>query len=59
MKIAVMGDAAIKIAKSVHIGRYSAGLLAGPAPTSTGVTIPNSAKFTSSCCVGQCAWFRP
>jgi hypothetical protein len=41
-----VSDAAIKMAKSVHIGRYSVGPFAGPAPTSTGVTIPNSAKFT-------------
>jgi hypothetical protein len=37
-------DAASKIAKSVHLGRYSAGLFVGPAPTSTGATIPNSAN---------------
>jgi hypothetical protein len=39
-----MSDAAIKIVKSVHIGRYSGGLFAGPAPTATGATIPNSAN---------------
>ena len=39
-----VSDAAIKIAKSVHIGRYSTGLFAGPAPTSTAATIPNSAN---------------
>jgi hypothetical protein len=36
-----MSDAAIKMVKSVHIGRYSGGLFAGPAPTAT---IPNSAN---------------